>query len=52
MGAIHADGTSILLSNSDGYTSVTMLGPDRMEACYVEGGADAQAVCYTLTRSK
>lgn len=52
IGVIRADGTSILLSNSDGVSSATLLGPDSMEACYVEAGEDAQAVCLMLTRAK
>jgi hypothetical protein len=52
VGVIRADGKSIHLSNSDGVSSAMLLGPDSMEACYAEGGDDAQAVCMTLTRAK
>jgi hypothetical protein len=51
-GVIKADGTSILLSNGDGEGSATLLGPDSMEACYVEGGEDGMAACILLTRSQ
>jgi hypothetical protein len=52
VGVIRADGRSIFLNNSDGVASATLLGPDSMEACYVEGVDDAQVVCVVLSRAK
>lgn len=52
MGVIRADGQTILLNNSDGLSLGTLLGPDQMEGCYVEGGDDAMATCMILNRSK
>ncbi|MGD9508080.1 MAG: hypothetical protein AB7I59_02855 [Geminicoccaceae bacterium] len=52
LGVIRADGRTILLNNSDGVSMATLLGPDQMEACYVEGGDDALATCMILNRSK
>lgn len=52
LGVIRADGQTILLTNSDGLSLATLLGPDQMEGCYVEGGDDAMATCMILNRSK
>lgn len=52
MGVVRADGQTILFNNSDGISMGTLLGPDQIEICYVEGGDDAMATCLILNRSK
>lgn len=51
-GVIRADGRSVLIDDDDGMFALSLLGPDSMEVCYVEAGADAIATCTTLARAK
>jgi hypothetical protein len=50
--AISSDNKSIVGADMDGYFRVTLLGPDRMEKCYVHSGAGPSksvvAACYAM----
>jgi hypothetical protein len=54
--AISSDNKSIVGADPDGYFRVTLLGPDRMEKCYVHSGAGPSksvvAACYAMERVK
>ena len=54
--AISSDNKSIVGADMDGYFRVTMLGPDRMEKCYVHNGLSPSkslvATCYAMERKK
>jgi len=54
--AISSDNKSIVGADTDGYFRVTLLGPDRMEKCYVHSGAGPSksvvAACYAMERVK
>jgi hypothetical protein len=42
---------TIYIADTDGYTFVTMLAPNRLEACYLQIKPDAQvASCTELTK--
>jgi hypothetical protein len=51
-----SDNKSIIGADMDGYFRVTLLGPDRMEKCYVHSGASPSksvvAACYAMERVK
>ncbi len=54
--AIASDNRSIVGADVDGYFRITLLGPDRMEKCYVHNGTSPSksmvATCYEMTRVK
>jgi hypothetical protein len=54
--AISSDNKSIVGADMDGYFRITMLGPDRMEKCYVHNGLSPSkslvATCYAMERKK
>ena len=54
--AIASDNKSIVGADVDGYFRITLLGPDRMEKCYVHNGTGPSksivAACYDMTRVK
>src|SRR5215207_8007601 len=54
--AIAIDNRSIVGADVDGYFRITLLGPDRMEKCYVHNGTSPSksvvATCYEMTRAK
>jgi hypothetical protein len=51
-----SDNKSIVGADLDGYFRITLLGPDRMEKCYVHNGTGATksivATCYAMERVK
>ena len=53
---ISADNKSIIGADMDGYFKVTLLGPDKMEKCYVHAGMGPSksivATCYAMDRVK
>ncbi len=53
---ISADNKSIVGADMDGYFKVTLLGPDKMEKCYVHSGISPSksivATCYAMDRVK
>jgi hypothetical protein len=52
-GTVRADGRMLLVADDgDGQAVGTVLGPDSLEYCYLEGGADVQVHCRVLTRSR
>jgi hypothetical protein len=54
--AMSSDNKSIVGSDTDGYFRITLLGPDRMEKCYVHSGMSPSksmvATCYAMQRVK
>ena len=51
--AVYSRSGAILMADSDGYTHGTMLGPDRIELCYLHVSTAAQvASCTELTKQK
>jgi hypothetical protein len=54
--AMSSDNKSIVGADTDGYFRITLLGPDRMEKCYVHHGAGPSksmvAACYAMERVK
>ena len=52
--AISLDNKSIVGADMDGYFRITLLGPDRMEKCYVHSGMSKSVVatCYAMERVK
>ncbi len=54
--AISSDNKSIVGADTDGYFHITLLGPDRMEKCYVHNGVSPSksvvATCYAMQRVK
>jgi hypothetical protein len=54
--AISADNKSVVGADGDGYFKVTLLGPDKMEKCYVHSGLSPSksivATCYAMDRVK
>jgi hypothetical protein len=52
--AISADNKSVVGADGDGYFKVTLLGPDKMEKCYVHSGLSPSksivATCYAMDR--
>jgi hypothetical protein len=54
--AMSSDNKSIVGADLDGYFRITLLGPDRMEKCYVHNGTGATksivATCYAMERVK
>jgi hypothetical protein len=54
--AISSDNKSIVGADSDGYFRITLLGPDRMEKCYVHNGLSPSksmvVACYEQERKK
>ena len=54
--AISSDNKSIVGSDVDGYFRITLMGPDRMEKCYVHNAArpsrSVVATCYMMDRVK
>jgi hypothetical protein len=54
--AISSDNKSIVGADTDGYFRITMLGPDRMEKCYVHNGLSPSksmvVACYAMERKK
>ena len=54
--AISSDNKSIVGADTDGYFHITMLGPDRMEKCYVHNGLSPSktmvVACYAMERKK
>jgi hypothetical protein len=52
-GTVRADGRTLLVADDgDGQAVATILGPDSLEYCYLESGADAQVHCRVLARSR
>jgi hypothetical protein len=53
---ISADNKSIVGADMDGYFNITLLGPDKMEKCYVHSGMSPSksivATCYAMDRAK
>ena len=49
--AISSDNKSIVGADTDGYFRVTLLGPDRMEKCYVHSGAGPAGESPAMTTS-
>jgi hypothetical protein len=51
-----ADNKSIIGADKDGYFNITMLGPDKIEKCYVHNGMSPSksivATCYAMERVK
>lgn len=54
--AITGDNRSIIGADVDGNFRITLLGPDRMEKCYVHNGIgptkSVVATCYEMTRKR
>jgi hypothetical protein len=54
--ALASDNRSIVGADVDGYFRITLVGPDRMEKCYVHNGASPSrsvvATCYMMERVK
>lgn len=54
--AMSSDNKTIVGADLDGYFRITLLGPDRMEKCYVHNGTGATksivATCYAMERVK
>ena len=54
--AMSSDNKSIVGADMDGYFRITLLGPDRMEKCYVHNGLSPSksmvATCYAMERVK
>jgi hypothetical protein len=54
--AMSSDNKTIVGADLDGYFRITLLGPDRMEKCYVHNGTGATksmvATCYAMERIK
>jgi hypothetical protein len=54
--AMSSDNKSIVGADLDGYFRITLLGPDRMEKCYVHNGTSPTrsvvATCYVMDRVK
>jgi hypothetical protein len=54
--AMSSDNKSIVGADMDGYFHITLLGPDRMEKCYVHNGISPSksvvATCYAMERVK
>jgi hypothetical protein len=54
--AITGDNRTIVGADVDGHFHITLLGPDRMEKCYVQNGIGPSkaivATCYELNRVK
>jgi hypothetical protein len=54
--AMSSDNKSIVGADMDGYFRITLLGPDRMEKCYVHNGISPSksvvATCYAMERVK
>jgi hypothetical protein len=54
--AMSSDNKSIVGADMDGYFHITLLGPDRMEKCYVHNGVSPSksvvATCYAMERVK
>jgi hypothetical protein len=54
--AISSDNKSIVGADADGYFRITLLGPDRMEKCYVHNGMSPSksmvVACYAMERKK
>ena len=51
-GLLADGGTLLVVDDSDGQAIGRVLGPTSIEYCYAEGGADAQAYCRVLTKSR
>ena len=51
VGVIKADGKTILMSSDDGIANATLISPNEIEDCYVEGGDDAMATCTIMKRA-
>ena len=53
---ISSDNKSIIGADVDGYFRITLLGPDRIEKCYVHNGTSPSksivATCYDMNRVK
>jgi hypothetical protein len=53
---ISADNKSVVGADTDGYFNITLLGPDKMEKCYVHSGMSPSksivATCYAMERAK
>jgi hypothetical protein len=51
--AVYSRSGAILMADDEGYTHGTMLGPDRIELCYLHVSSAARiASCTELTRQK
>jgi hypothetical protein len=54
--ALASDNRSIVGADVDGYFRITLIGPDRMEKCYVHNGANPSrsivATCYMMERKR
>jgi hypothetical protein len=54
--ALASDNRSIGGADVDGYFRITLIGPDRMEKCYVHNGANPSrsivATCYMMERKR
>jgi hypothetical protein len=52
IGVISQTGT-LFIADTDGYTYGTMLGPDKLEICYLQSGASGRvASCTVLTKQQ
>jgi hypothetical protein len=51
-GLLADGGTLLVVDDGDGQAIGRVLGPTSIEYCYTEGGADAQAYCRVLTKSR
>lgn len=53
--ALAADNKTIVGADTDGYYRITLLGPDRMEKCYVQNALSPRqaivATCFVMTRT-
>ena len=53
--ALASDNKTIVGADTDGYYRITLLGPDRMEKCYVQSALSPQhaivATCFVMTRT-
>jgi hypothetical protein len=54
--AMSSDNKTIVGADMDGYFHITLLGPDRMEKCYVHNAMSPSkslvATCYAMERAK
>ena len=51
LGAVAADGRTVHIVDGDGQNVGTFTAPDRLDLCYFEIGADAEATCWVLKRA-
>ena len=51
-GSMTPDGRAVVVVDSDGVFTGSLAGPDALDLCYAETGADASAKCARLVRQK